>query len=83
MAHTTVAAAIHDPRPHDMRIHAGDQDPDTAYLYLDYGNVWFALNRRNTAAAQADAMDRLAELATQAAAWLRGGDLHATSEAGA
>lgn len=73
MAIISTFVQIHDPRVRDMRFHVGD---GVFYLNLVNGDVGYALGTAiSDREAEAEAMDRLAEMASKAATWLRSGDL--------
>jgi hypothetical protein len=77
MATVYSTTSIHAPRAAEMSLHPNPDRAAVAFLDVASGAVYFSLNREDPeeARAQAEAMARLAELATQAEAWLRGGDL--------
>lgn len=75
MSHIDAELTIRDPRAHDMRILHQPDIPLISLHLAGPSRVWFALGTHySDREAEAAAMDRLADLATQAAALLRGGE---------
>lgn len=71
MSRVRASASIHEPRAAEMRLTASAES-DALFLTVSDDHVWFCLNpSAGDLEAEAEAMDRLAELATEAAARLR------------
>ncbi|WP_169948631.1 hypothetical protein [Microbispora sp. H11081] len=71
MSTTNVNLAIYEPRAEEMSLKDGTKSA-AMFLTISHEHVWFALNLTgDDVQAQAAAMDRLAELAIEAAARLR------------
>ena len=71
MSTTGLNLAIYDPRAEEMSLRDSTESA-AMFLTISHQHVWFALNRDgDDVQAQAAAMDRLAELAAEAAARLR------------
>lgn len=70
MSETSVTMAIYQPHAHEMTLRPSTE---TKVLYLALSrDVWFSLNSNGCdVTAEAEAVDRLAELASEAAAQLR------------
>lgn len=71
MSRTHVDLAIYEPRAEEMSL-KDSTESSAMFLIISRHHVWFALNLDgDDVQAQAAAMDRLAELAAEAAARLR------------
>ncbi|GAA0948561.1 hypothetical protein [Nonomuraea longicatena] len=73
MSTVRASAAIYRPRAAEMTLRdSTDPDSDAMFLTLAQDHVWITLNGSSAdPAAEAEAMERLADLATEAAARLR------------
>ncbi|GAA2279276.1 hypothetical protein GCM10010149_23750 [Nonomuraea roseoviolacea subsp. roseoviolacea] len=71
MSEVRAGVSIYQPRASEMTLRPHPES-ETLFFTLSTDHVWFALNAADSdVAAEAEAMDRLAELATEAAARLR------------
>lgn len=71
MSKVSAGVAIYKPCAGEMRLELSSES-DSLFLTLSNYHVWFALNSNGAdVAAEAAAMERLAELAVEAAARLR------------
>ncbi|MFD0890512.1 hypothetical protein ACFQ08_38720 [Streptosporangium algeriense] len=86
MSHVSSSLGIYSPRAEEMSLTASI-NPGSTVLYLNLATsapVWFAIgavDERDSLESEAAAMDRLAELATEAAARLRALAMHPGEEA--
>ncbi|MER6508272.1 hypothetical protein ABT158_15735 [Nonomuraea sp. NPDC001636] len=70
-SHVNASAAIHQPRAHEMNLYEID-GADALILILSTNHVWFNLSTaEGDREANAEAMERLATLAAEAATRLR------------
>ncbi|MFD0891530.1 hypothetical protein ACFQ08_43865, partial [Streptosporangium algeriense] len=72
MSRVHAGVTIRDPRAAEMSLRPHTEPgPDVLFLTLSHHHVWFSLGAEGDLEAEAAAMDRLAELASDAAARLR------------
>ncbi|MFC3982482.1 hypothetical protein [Streptosporangium jomthongense] len=72
MSRVNAGVTIRDPRAAEMSLQASTAPgSDVLFLTISWDHVWFSVGAEGDLEAEAAAMDRLAELATETAARLR------------